>query len=102
MRRYKIRLLPSANDDLKNARNWYKQHNALLPGKFKQQVQDGIERIKVNPYAFAVRYKNVHIAKLNIFPYAIHYLVNEEAETVIVLAIHHTALSPEKWQNRLK
>jgi plasmid stabilization system protein ParE len=102
MKRYKVRLLPSAYDDLRNARDWYKQHGASLPKHFTDQLALTIDHIKVAPNAYAIRYKNIHVALLNVFPYAVHFFIIEESNTVIVIAIHHTAMDPEKWENRLK
>ena len=73
MKKYRVRLLPSAYADLTNARSWYRQHGASLPKHFTNQLSLTIDHIKVSPYAYAVRYKNVHIAHLNIFPYAVHF-----------------------------
>jgi plasmid stabilization system protein ParE len=99
MRRYRVRILPSAYNDLSEARNWYRQHNPDLPKRFLTQVNLSIDRIRQSPYAYAIRYKQVHIANVNIFPYAIHYLITEE--TIVVIAIHHSAMSPDKWYERL-
>jgi len=99
MKHYKIRLLPSAYNDLKQARSWYRQHNPVLPKRLSQQINISIERIGENPFAHAIRYKEVRIANINIFPYAVHYLIDEHI--VIIVAIHHTAISPEKWNERL-
>lgn len=99
MKRYKVRILPSAYNDLRQARSWYRQHNSDLPKRFSQQVTITVSRIKETPLAYAVRYKDVHIANVNIFPYAVHYIIF--GETILIIAIHHTALSPAKWYERL-
>lgn len=99
MKRYKIRLLPSAYNDLRQARDWYKQHNSILPKRLSQQVNLSVARISENPFAHAIRYKEVRIANINIFPYAVHYLIDDNM--VVIIAIHHTAISPEKWIERL-
>ncbi len=96
MKRYKVRILPSAYNDLTHARDWYRQHNPILPKRLSEQVNLSVERIRENPFAHTIRYKEVRIANLNIFPYAIHYLLDES--TVTIIAIHHTAISPEKWR----
>jgi plasmid stabilization system protein ParE len=99
MKRYKVRILPSAYNDLKSARSWYRQHSPLLPKRLSQLVNRSIERIRQTPFAHAVRYQEVRIANINIFPYAIHYFLEEN--TIIIIAIHHTAISPDEWMKRL-
>lgn len=99
MKRYKVRILPSAYRDLREARSWYRQHNSELPKRLALQVKLSIERIRQTPFAYTIRYQEVRIANVNVFPYAIHYFLQED--TVIIIAIHHTALNPEKWKDRL-
>lgn len=102
MKEYKIRLLPSAYEDIKQARQWYSQHSARLPKQFTQQLRSSIEKIQTAPFAYAVRYKDVHIANLKTFPYAVHFIVDVQNGIVVILAIHHTAISPAVWRKRLK
>jgi hypothetical protein len=80
-------------------RDWYRQHSLLLPKRLSPQVNISVERIGLTPFAHAIRYHEVRIANLNIFPYAIHYFLEEN--TVIITAIHHAAISPDKWLKRL-
>ena len=98
MLRYKVQLLPSAFADIESAMTWYEQHGSTLPDRFFQQVSSSIERLKITPFAHSIRYKDVRIANLGVFPYAVHYFLKEK--NVIIIAIHHTALSPRKWQER--
>jgi hypothetical protein len=65
-----------------------------LPKKLTKEVKKTIGHLRETPFACAIRYKNIRIANLNIFPYPIHYFLREE--TVVVIAIHHTAINPEK------
>jgi hypothetical protein len=101
MKRYNVSILPSAYNDLKQTRDWYRQHNHDLPKQLTQQVNLSIECIRTAPFAYAIRYKDIHIANINVFPYAIHYFIIENTSTVIVIAIHHTAISPDKWKHRI-
>jgi hypothetical protein len=41
------------------------------------------------PSAFAVRYKNVRIAHTKIFPYNIHYYIDEIKVQVVIIGIVH-------------
>lgn len=102
MNKYRVLILPEATDDLKQAKKWYRQHNAELPKRFIKEVKNTINRIRLTPFANAIRYQNVHVGIVPIFPYCIHYIVEEDEKTLVVLAIHHTSMSPENWQKRLK
>ena len=98
MPEYKLLLLPSAKDDIHKARDWYKQHGSDLAVKFIEQVRSSMQKVKANPFAYGVRYKRVHIANLQVFPYAVHFIVERDANTVIILGLFHTAMSPDKWE----
>jgi len=100
MKRYKVRILPSAYSDISSARDWYRQYNLDLPLKFTQQLKFSVEQIRTTPYSHTLRYKNVRIANLKVFPYAVHYFI--ENDTIIIIAVHHAAISPDKWKNRVK
>ena len=99
MKQYKVELLPSAFNYIKAARVWYRQHNPELPKRFTSQLNLCTERIKAAPFAFAERYRDVHITNVGVFPYAILYLVIEYK--VVIIAIHHNSISPDNWNRRL-
>jgi len=98
---YKVRLLPSARNDLKDSRLWYRAINADLPKRFAFYVNESINNISLFPHAYAIRYKNIRIANVRIFPFAIHFFIDEDIDTVIVIAIHHSSINPEKWAERI-
>jgi hypothetical protein len=99
MRRYKVSIIPAAFQDMQQARRWYHSKSHQLPSRFTNDVKQVLERIRSAPGVHAVRYKEVRIANLPVFPYAIHYII--EADTVVVLAVHHTAINPNRWDERL-
>jgi hypothetical protein len=41
------------------------------------------------PLIYAVKYKNVRIAHTKIFPYNIHFVVNEKEKQIIIIGIVH-------------
>ena len=57
-----------------------------------------MERIRTLPTAYATKYNNVRIANIAVFPSAIHFII--EAPNVVVIAVHHTAIDPNKWLKR--
>lgn len=99
MKRYKAQILPSAYRDIQDASTWYKQHSIELPGKVVQQVKITVEKIRQAPFAYAIRYKEIRIANVRVFPYAVHYFL--EDNKVLIIGIHHTSISPQKWIIRI-
>lgn len=100
MKRYKVNLIPAAYNDLSEARAWYRKINPELPKRLHQHVKITMEQIRSLPTAHAIRYNNVRIANIAVFPYAVHFIIIN-SNTVVVLAVHHTAINPDKWLNRL-
>ena len=39
-------------------------------------------------------------AVLDVFPYMIHYIHDEQNKTIFVAAVFHTALNPQHWVER--
>lgn len=54
-----------------------------------------MEHLRSLPTTHAIRYADVRIANVAVFPYAVHYII--ENDRVIVLAVHHIAINPAKW-----
>ncbi|ANI89582.1 hypothetical protein A9P82_09935 [Arachidicoccus ginsenosidimutans] len=100
MSEYKLIVAPEVRYDIREAKLWYKDKSPTLPRRFATEVRTTIEQVKLRPTTHAIRYNNIRIANLPIFPYAIHYTVEENI--VVVLAVFHAALNPEKWLNRNK
>lgn len=51
-------------------------------------------RILDRPYVYAIRYKNIRIAHPDIFPYSIHFYIDDLANTVVITAIMHNSRNP--------
>ena len=74
MKRYKIRVIPAAYSDMKEAREWYRKINPELTKRFNQQLKITMEQIRSLPTGHAIRYNDARIANLAVFPYAVHYM----------------------------
>jgi plasmid stabilization system protein ParE len=86
-------ILPVAIEEFREARKWYASRGVKgLSNRFAQSVKKAIEQILKNPGAYAIRYKNVRIAHTETFPYAIHFLI--EDERIIVTAIIYDRRDP--------
>lgn len=98
---YKIKLLPIALKDLKEAKKWYGDKNEKLAVEFKQEVNKEIDYIKQYPEHYQLRYKELRQSLVTRFPYAIFYLVEEEQKRIIILGILHTSRNPEIARKRI-
>lgn len=93
MTKYRYYIIPPAREEFRLAREWYKQQQVPgLGNQFAQAVKEGIFRIRANPYAFAVRYRDVRIAYTLRFPYVIHYYF--QGDLIIITAIIYQGRNP--------
>jgi hypothetical protein len=75
---YKAIILPLAKQDIKEAAHWYNERQRGLGRRFTQQVRQKVNFIRQNPKAVAKRYDNVRTAILDVFPYMVHFVLDEE------------------------
>jgi hypothetical protein len=61
--------------------------------------KNAILQILKNPGAYAIRYKNIRIAHITTFPYAIHFLT--EDNTIIITAIIYDRRDPAITMKRI-
>lgn len=94
--KFEIVILPEAKQDLKLAAGWYNKQQKGLGKKFLSRVRQSKKIIQSNPY-FVKRQGNIHTLPLRQFPFMIHFLIDENKNTVTVLAILHASQNPEKW-----
>jgi plasmid stabilization system protein ParE len=98
---YKSIILPLAKQDIREAVRWYNDKQIGLGKRFAEQLRKTVLFIRKNPRAVAVRYDNVRTAIIDVFPYMIHYSVDESSSTIIISAVLSTYRSPKIWEERL-
>lgn len=93
---YKLILRQEAERDLVKAYKWYEEKVPGLGTDFIAVIERALESIQENPARFPAMYRNVRRALMRRFPYGIFYFM--EGESIIVLAVLHTARNPTKWR----
>jgi len=97
---YKSVILPLASEDVREAARWYDKQQNGLGKKFTAEVREKVHFIRQNPKASNIRYDEVRSAVLNVFPFMVHYTIDENNKTIIVSAVLHTSRNPEIWKKR--
>ncbi|MDY0078512.1 MAG: type II toxin-antitoxin system RelE/ParE family toxin [Bacteroidales bacterium] len=97
---YKSIILPLAKEDIRDAALWYEEKQTGLGKRFTGQVREKVSFIKKNPEASNIRYDNVRAAVLNVFPFMLHYVIDERNKTIIISAVLHTSRDPKRWKTR--
>jgi plasmid stabilization system protein ParE len=91
---FKTIILFEAAQDFKEANLWYKKTKVEgLAQRFSKTVKANIKHLQKNPALFAIRYRNVRISHLAKFPYAIHYIIDNDI--ILITAITHNARDPK-------
>ncbi|MCR4320386.1 MAG: type II toxin-antitoxin system RelE/ParE family toxin [Candidatus Brocadiaceae bacterium] len=97
--KYKVIVMPEAEDDLKEAFSWYEDNRTGLGHDFLLQVDAGINFIKRNPDVHPIEYKGTKKHLIKRFPYKIIYLVEEEK--IVILAVIHGKRNPVLIKKRI-
>jgi plasmid stabilization system protein ParE len=88
---YKVIYHTDAENDIRNAKKYYKEQLNGLEKRFALAVKGTITYIIENPLLFEVKYKNTRVAFTQIFPFGVHYVFDENTKTIHILTILHTS-----------
>jgi plasmid stabilization system protein ParE len=92
---YKITVSPRAQKEIENAIDYYALYSEDAPIIFISALKEAYNTLATNPF-FRVRYKNIRVLKLMKFPYSLYFIINEDRNTVQVLACFHNKRNPNK------
>lgn len=95
---YRVILEGVAEQDIVEAAEWYERQRIGLGKRFVAEVRAVFAQLRMNPQLFTKRHKDIHTATVKVFPYMVHYLVEEQS--VIVVAVLHTSRNPKYWDSR--
>jgi ParE toxin of type II toxin-antitoxin system, parDE len=88
-------------NDVLAAKDWYKSQQKGLEKRFANEVKNTLNYLIKNPLLFQVKYKNIRTAYTEVFPFGLHYHLNQDSKTITVLGVFHTSISPSKWLKRM-
>jgi plasmid stabilization system protein ParE len=100
MKKYRILIESQALADIQEITDWYNEQQAGLGRKFQKTAIRFINSLSKDPQINAIRYKEIRCLVIKKFPYMAHYYINEENNTVEVLAVISTGRNPEIWQEK--
>ena len=86
--------------DILDIVEYYKDINPKLAKEFIGRMKEASVYVLNEPFSFQIKYKNVRTVLLKQFPYHIHYLVNEEKEQIVILAVIHSYRNPQDYSKR--
>ncbi|MCF8276954.1 MAG: type II toxin-antitoxin system RelE/ParE family toxin [Flavobacteriales bacterium] len=95
---YQVILESVAEQDITEAAEWYETQSKDLGKRFVAEIRAVFTQLRMNPQLFTKRYRDIHTATVKVFPYLVHYLIEERM--VIIIAVLHTSRSPKRWYSR--
>lgn len=90
---FTIVLSPDAVDDIDYGFDYYNKLSDGLGFEFIDTINRYLKKISEWPTASAIRYDNVRVKPVDIFPYTIHFIITD-ITTVYILRIFNTAQQP--------
>jgi len=100
MKKYKVKIEPEAIADIQEITDWYNEAQKGLGKKFQETAIKHINSLSKDPQIYAVRYKEIRCMVIKKFPYMAHFYINDENNTVEVLAVISTDRNPKIWQKK--
>ncbi len=97
---YKLIINPFAEQELKDATEWYNLQQENLGGDFLQEIDKTITRITENPFQFPKERKQIRKAIVKRFPYLLFFYVDDLI--INVFAVFNTSRNPMIWKSRFK
>jgi len=92
---FRIVIEPRALADIQQGIDYYEERLAGLGKRFSKTVDLYITVLSNNPY-YQIRYKDYRGIPTGKFPYLIVYFVDEQKETVYIMAVFHTSQNTER------
>jgi len=99
---YTLNYFDEVETDVASAKAWYHSKLDGLEKRFAKAIGEAIINLQKTPTAYAIRYKNVRIAYPAIFPYAIHFFIDELQNRIVIIAIVFAGRNPDYAKNRIK
>lgn len=94
---YSSTILPLAQEDIREAAKWYNAKKKGLGRRFTSHVRKKVKLLEKNPKIAPVRYADVRTAVLDLYPFMIHYRVDDDKQMILILAVYHTSKNPINW-----
>jgi toxin ParE1/3/4 len=99
VKQYRFEAEPAVEFDVESAFDWYESEEPGLGMDFLEQLRAAYRRILENPLGYQELRSGIRRALTRQFPYAVYFSI--EADTILILAVLHTARDPAEWQRRI-
>ncbi len=95
-----ILVRPEAEAEVQQAFDWYEEQSKGLGLEFLRAIEACLSGVTRNSLAYTVvKVPNVRRAVVRRFPYALFYLVDDDA--IVVIAVFNVKRRPIDWRRRI-
>ncbi len=91
---YKILYSAGTLNDLKEGRDWYNLQQKNPGKRFINDIKETINSVSRNPLSFSTKYPHIRTAICKVFPYAVHFELDETARVIRIVSIFHFSRRP--------
>lgn len=96
----KVIIRAEAEAEVQAAFDWYEEQSVGLGFEFLRAIDACLSSVRRNPFAYTVVHEpNVRRSLVRRFPYALFYLVDDDA--VVVIAVFNVKRPPIDWLRRV-
>ena len=81
-------------------RDLYNEAQKGLDKRFPNSAIKQINPLNKDHQIYAIRYKEIRCVVIKKFPYMAHFFINDENNTVEVLAVMSTDRNPKLWEEK--
>ena len=89
-----------AIQNIKETALWYNSKKKGLGKKFTSEIRKTVNYIVDYPKAFPIKYNEIRLAVVAVFPYTIHYFFDNTKNLIFIIAIYNDARNPDIWKNK--
>ena len=100
MKKHKVKIELEALTDIQDITDWYNKAQKGVGKRFQNTVIKQINSLSKNPHIYEVRYKEIRCMIVKKFPYMVHFYINDDNNTVEILAVISTDRNPNIWQKK--
>jgi plasmid stabilization system protein ParE len=100
---YKVLIEKDAQEDILATISWYNLQRSNLGDEYYQDFKNAVDYLAENPLLFRLRKLNTRKVRVSKrFPFFIHFVVEEQTETIKIFGVLHGSKRPLVWHNRIK
>jgi plasmid stabilization system protein ParE len=93
-----LRLRVEAADDVRSAHAWYVDRSPAAARRFLDAIDAAFTLVQSAPLACLIRHRDLRLAPISRFPYALVYRV--QTAVIEMIAVAHHRRHPRRWRRR--